>query len=100
MSKEIDQAILREGLAEIQGTNQLLKTPFVTDLRKILIEAFQKITADMRTRMLNHIDHTCAKSTQVFYNRLRENVLPTEPTIRESEIEGYIDKILKGDVAS
>lgn len=95
-----DEKILAMGEAEIQEREQLLKTPFMVELQEILIGAFKKSNADLKDRIFNHVDQSCEKRMQSFYETLREIVAPEDPTIRESEVEEYINKILRAENAS
>ena len=95
-----DQAILEAGETEIREHDQLLKSPFMVELREILIRGFRKRNIDLKARILSYIDETCEKSMQSFYGKLREIVSPEDPVLRESEVEDYIGKILSGENAS
>lgn len=92
-----EEQILAMGEAEIRERDQLLKTPFMVELREILIQAFRKSNAVMKARMLSDIEQRAEKRMQNFYDELREIVAPEEPTIRESQVEDYVNKIVTGE---
>lgn len=91
-----EEQILAMGEAEIQQQDHLLKSPFMLELREILIQAFRKSNENMKTRVLKHIEQRAEERMQKFYAELREIVVPEEPTIRESQVEEYVNKILHG----
>jgi len=95
-----DERILAAGEAEIREREELLKTPFMVELREIFIRGCRKSNAKLKDRLLDHIDQSCEERMRSFYGELREIVAPEEPTIRESQIEEYINKILRGKNAS